>query len=238
MRIISGMRLLFLWIASSLILSAQDAPQPAPPVRIAFRTLLLQGTLNGPHLRMVDETGEPMDVMVFTTNLSHKTYGYSGQNPLIFYQENEVVASFTVPEGLREMILLFIEQKNPAPGEMKFRIFAMEADSVNFPIGSYLFMNLSDLEVAAEIDSQLIRLNPRDQKLVVLPYKQNTTIAARFAERRGGEWVRSYQLAWYFRPTARNIVFLTRDNDVDRSLRLRTITDRHFTPLPPEEEEE
>jgi len=231
------MRVVLFWIASALVLHAQAVPPDLPPVRIAFRTLLLQGSLDGPHLRVVDGEGASMDVMVFATNLSHATYKYSGPNPLIFYQENEAVARFTVPEGPREMILLFIEQKNREPGELKFRIFAMEADAVKFPPGSYLLINFTDLDVAAEIDTKLILLKPRDQKLVVLPYDQNTSIAARFAERRDGAWVRSYQLAWYFNPTARNMVFLTRNDDVDRSLRLRTIGDRHYMPLPPPEED-
>jgi len=217
---------------------AQEEGPELPPVRIAFRTLMLQGTLGGPHLHLIDGKGNRMEILVFTTNLSHKTYEYTGPNPLVFYQEQDRVASFTVPQGMSEMILLFIEKKNREPGEPKFRIAGMEADAVNFPLGSYLFINFSDLDVAAQIDKERIRLKPKEQKLVKLSYEENTSIAARFAEFRGGEWVRSYQLAWYFQPTARKMVFLTRDGDVDNSLRVRTITDRYFSPLPPEEEEE
>ncbi len=238
MRNSTFIRMAIVCFASVLCLSAQEPPPELPPVRVAFRTLLLQGSLDGPHLRVVDATGAPMSVMLFTTNISRSTYRYTGPNPLVFYQDNEPVARFTVPEGMNEMILLFVEQKNREPGEMKFRIFAMNADSVNYPLGSYFFMNFSGLEVAVEIDEKLIRLKPGDQTLVSLPYEKNTNITARFAELRGGEWVRSYQLAWYFKPTVRSMVFLTRDDDVDRSLRLRTITDRHYTPLPPPEEEE
>ena len=177
-----------------------------------------------------------MQIMLFGTNLSHATYEYTGPNPIVFHQDEGPIASFTVPEGMREMILFFIEQKNVQPGEPKFRISAMEADAANFPLGSYLFINFSDLDVAAQIDETRIRLRPKGRQLVQLRHTESKSIAARFLEFRNGEWVRSYQLAWYFRPDARKMVFLTRSDDVDQSLRLRTVTDRHFSPLPPDEE--
>lgn len=220
-----------------LELKAQSEPAEPPPVRIAFRTFMLQGSLSGPPLQLIDGARKQINVRVLNTHLSYATFNYYGPNPLLFYQEEELVASFTVPEGMREMILFFVERKNRVPGEPKFHITAMEADAVNFPLGSYLFINFSDLDIAAQIDKTRIQLGPQDQKLVTLSHENDTSITARFAERRNGEWVRSYQLAWFFQPNARRMVFLTQDDDVDQSLRLRTVTDRNYRPMPPEVEE-
>ncbi len=231
-----------LLIAACLVFTApqvwsRDQDSAESKTELSFRTLLLSGSFGDAHPSIRNADGSFLPVPTSGMSLSRTAIPYQGPNPIVFYLEGQAVASVQIPGGMKEAILLFEEVVAPEEKDPRFRVIPIPADAEQFPPGSYLFFNFTDLELAADIDSNPIRLAPGDQKLLVLSHEKNSNIAARFSERRDGEWRRSYQLAWYFKPSSRSMVFLTRDDDVDRSLRLRTVSDRHAPPMPPPEEE-
>jgi hypothetical protein len=236
------MQRLILFAFSTIILSVvaaivAGADENNADITVSFRSFLLNGSGTDFPLYFIDSEGDRQYVILSHTNISRESYAYRGPNPITFYEEIKPVASHTVPVGMREMILIFEENPHDQLDQLRYHITSVESDAVSFPLGSYLFFNQTEFDLAVQLDDELSHIAPYSRKLVCLGFDDSRALAARFFALKGETWERHYQLAWYFRPTTRQLVFLSRDTDVDRSLRIRTITDRHFQPLPPEEDD-
>lgn len=202
-----------------------------PPVEVSFRTFLLDGSLAGQHLNIRTPDGGFSPVATSVTNYLDSVYTYEGPNPLVFYLDGQVVARVQVPEDMVEGIFLFKETQ-VAEGEVpQFHVIPIHAEVERFPLGSYLCLNYSGKHLEIQVADQELSLPPATRDTIRLSGDKERAIAARFFVIEEGQKVRASQQAWYFQPDVRKMVILTRDNDIDRGLRIHTVTDRTLKPL-------
>lgn len=237
--------LITLIFTQGMSLWAQPLPEEEEVIELTFRSLLMGGDDERiSTIFFIDEKKRRTYIDANMHFLSERTYKYKGLNPIIFYDDSGPIASFEVPkvpegvERLSDAILFFIPNPVQEPGKPAYIVYAMDNSHKAYPPGSYLLMNFTKRRVAARIGDRNVELRPGQQQLVTLTFGENRNIAARFWEEIDGEWVRSYQVAWYYRHTARQMVFLTQNNDRRGTMSIRMVSDWGRPPPPPEPETE
>lgn len=201
---------LFLIMALGATTAAAGNAVAGEPITITFRCLILSQESYWDEVNVREMDGDPKYIDFNSAFVSERPITYRGSNPILFYADDKLIASADIPEGAKDVLILFRSETDDkiAAGSLPLSALVIDSAALDFPPGSYLFINLTDRRVGAligEID-QIIK--PEGMSLLTLGFEENSNIEARFREEIDGQWVRSYQLAWYFRPANRQIVIL------------------------------
>lgn len=212
-------------------------------IEVSFRTIVLSGSFHETHPEIRLPGGTLLPITTHGTHLSKQVYRYVGPNPIVVYLDERPVADIHVPEDMTEAFFLFYQRPSGETDDgPQYQVETVYADAGRFPWGSYMFTNSSGLNLEVLLDGHNVALPPAARELVRIDGEEARTVAARFFVVNNGDKVRHQQLAWYFQPEVRRLVLVTRDDDVDRSLRIRTVADRNtkraemnMAPSPPQQ---
>lgn len=233
----SALRLSLLAALCSLSFASSFPAQEEELIRVHFRSFLLHGNPPSGSLHFINHDGKKHLVEIRSNRLPHNASLYEGTNPLIIYQGETPVASVELPHESSDIILLFAASARAthADGDepvQGYHLFPIPAAMADFPQGSYLLFNLTRRPVAALVGGQPVQLPPGNHQLVRPAQTDSDNLVMRFAEYRDDAWQRSMNVAFYYRPDQRQMLFITENNDATRSLSLRAINDRDFKPQP------
>jgi hypothetical protein len=186
--------------------NADDVKQ----VNITFRCLILSQDAYWEMVNIHERDGEPKYIDFNSAFVSERPITYVGSNPLRIYSEDKLIASVEIPEEAEDIFILLrsAPANETVQGKPPLIAHVIDSAAFDFPPGSYLIINLTDRQVGALIGGVDQVIQSEEISLLTLDLDENSNIEARFREEIDGQWVRSYQLAWYFRPTNRQVVIL------------------------------
>lgn len=156
-------------------------------------------------------------------------YTYRGTDPIIFFTERTLadgavervpLATASIPSGMTDVLLLFLERHDPQPGEPLFNVAVINDGTNAFPWGSYCIYNLSAYEVGGIIGSERFRIPGNGSKVVTPDGDGQITVEIHFSQMIDEEWVPKVNTRWLYRSDARQIVFVT-DDKTTRNPRLK-----------------
>ena len=194
--------------------------------------------------------GEERETLRLPSRNFSQPLEYEGTYPTIFYgkkkdeEGNEIyypVATVEVPEGLKEVILVFLStSRKVALTGRRFQILQLDADKARFPGGGRHFVNLTTTDVGVTIGEQ--KILARAQSSVTFVPDAKTAEAGRVPVqvhfRREGTWRLLSSTRWTMDSRVNTLVFIFED-PIRKRISLRGITNRLSAPPPlPEESEE
>ena len=187
-------------------------------VRIRFNCLAWEPVEPGIRYASYDEASEPLRL---SSEFRSPEYRYEGPPRLTFFREKTgpegkrlrvPVASTEIDPDLRRALFLFFPLTTE-DGSERYRILTIDDSRAAFPPGSYRVFNLTDHPIAGMFGEARLRLEPRDNQLVRPDHESDTNLNIQLAVQNGGEWQRKVSTRWYYRDTARHLVFLARDGE-------------------------
>jgi hypothetical protein len=217
------------WFAAAVPAGATEASTDnangQEPITLTFRCLILTPGIYWENVSVRDNHDAPMVVDINSAFVSERSTHYHGANPIQFFSNDERIGMATIPEEADDVLILFRPSlpDEVAQGAAPFVANVIDTAAFDFPSGSYLFINLTDRHVGALVGGVDQVIKPGDMGLLSLDFEENRNIEARFREEIDGQWVRSYQLAWYFRPTNRQIVILSQTANGSMSITSRQV---------------
>ncbi len=116
------------------------------------------------------------------------TYTYRGTSPLVFFREisttdgqteRKVLAEVDISAGQSHILILALPRKGNA--RTGFMTHSMSDDLDSFPFNSFRMVNFSNSQIACLIDGKRQELEPRRERLTVLPIKEPKMVALKMA---------------------------------------------------------
>lgn len=202
------------------VLAAPSLPaqEDAPEVSLAFNALAWEPT--EPGIRFAS-LGESSEAIRLSSEARSPEYHYRGPVELTFFRERtgpegkilrDPVARTEIPSDLRRALFLFFPIDAPGGAE-RYRILTIDDSRAAFPAGSYRFYNLTDHRIAGQIGESQFVLPTQENRLVRPDAESGRNISLQLAVENPDGWQRKVSTAWFYRDTARSIVFLARDGD-------------------------
>jgi hypothetical protein len=165
--------------------------------------------------------GDQLEPLRISSSYRSKQYTYQGANPIVFYRgvitlpdgstQPRPVASATIPEGQREVLLLFLAAAPDQPDGMEYNVVVIDDSDVRFPWGSYCIYNLSAHEIGGIFGSEKFVISGKKSKIVMPDSDDLVDVQIHFSQMIEGQWVPKVNTRWLYRKNARSIVFVTDD---------------------------
>ncbi len=160
---------------------AQFQPaEESAPLRTEFSCLSWPDRLKEVLYVRTEGEYKPVDVQSLKRSSLIK---YVGSNPVVFYRKGKdsegntvysPAAQVEIGETLERPLLLF---RNDGSG---YAIGAMEDSFQKYPVGSYRFYNLTDMDLKARLGTRLIELEPHQRVALKQPFPGDEEIPVMF----------------------------------------------------------
>jgi hypothetical protein len=162
---------------------------------------------------------------------------YKGKNPVVFYgrrmnEEGEIdhfpVAAVNIDKEWKQVILIFLPANRQVGAvDRRFEVLAVDAELARFQGGGRHFVNVSGIDVAANINGQKFFVGAGRSSTFAPRVKgdPSTRVPVQFHFRKEGEWHLLSSTRWGMDSRLRTLVFIYEDPRRKR-LALRGITDR------------
>lgn len=178
-----------LFVACSVVYA--QAETPVPPVRQVTLQFGASAQLAPVGVGYMPATGKPLTSVDFYDVARSIPQRYTGDAIVKFYDMAtvkddavpEVVASCEVPEGLRNVLFLFITKAKPVGG-IKYDVAVIDDSETKVPYGSFAIINLSGKEYAASYGAEPIMIRPG----ISGSYSSARKTSLQLAVARGQEW--------------------------------------------------
>ena len=178
--------------------------------------------------------GQEVEITALKTKVSKPIdcLAIDGRINFISKSSREPIASLTVPEKLKEAILVFT--KNPNKKGIPWKILSFENSTENYPPGGARVINLTPSEMRLILGKKRKTLKPLESTPFERPVERDQLNMARATyqvKNRNEEWVPIQNTAYRFVPP-RRFISLTFLDPKAKKPRIRTISDT--PPLPVE----
>ena len=218
---------IFLSAAIGLLTCMLGAQEPAM-VKVRFRTIGVDCDISGLNY-LQEKTNKPVLIQQDTRSLF---YDYKGGETVLFYRIKPDAdgTPVRVPAGeanlkgggIWPLLIFFQNPRNPD----QFRIQVTPDDLVNFPAGSYKFMNYSNQAVKANVGSDSLSLISQQTGLLkghIDPQKR--TNFTQICSDMGGNSKLLYSNNWAINPTLRTMVFINQSAEPGSPITVKRLTD-------------
>lgn len=224
--------LLLCWLA---FLPLQTFAQLDQSQSWRLRALSFEGIMDGYSYAPVagNKVGEPVAMPQIRTRSISASWTYSGSNELVFYAPggeagpgaSDPVAHVKLPTDKREILLIFfpVEQEQEKTG-MRYVVYPVEDSIRVFPVGSYLFVNITPHPLLAKLGDAYFKLGEGASTVIRLDDREKGSLGIRVYDPEIRERPLLQQV-WYHYPNARVVVFLREEKQPQPYLVVQSVAE-------------
>lgn len=154
-------RLRRLLVAASLFLTCASAEGRPSDEFVPIRfTVFSARPIAG--LSFVPGTDADLEELEFFPTARSPRYEYRGPAPLVFLgSDGRVAAEARIPEGMNDVLLLFIPAGGPAGAQsLLYRIAVIDDTAVRHGAGGFVIIDLSELPLSGTVNRRPVTLRP------------------------------------------------------------------------------
>ncbi len=206
-----------LFLLATLCLCGELSAQAPEPMSVRFTPLSWE-RMDSKGLGFESQgTFEPLRI---SSAYRGGVYTYTGTNPIVFYRSKAMpdgteartpIATATIPNGWRDVLLLFIANPQRGEGQAEYRVIVIDDSTSNFPWGSYHIYNLSEYEIGGIFGSEKFTIPGKKSKIVTPDADNKVDVQIHFSQKIDGQWVPRVNTRWLYQSNARSIIFVTDD---------------------------
>lgn len=141
------------FIAAFLTAQAQVSAPVPKEVSLHFTVFALGGMEGAAYRPLAGKSAQPLK---FYSAYRSSTYAYKGATQLQFFDEKALgegtapIAIYNIPEGAKDMLLLFFPKPVPVASGLKYDIFGIDDNVDTMPAGHFKTINVSGREYVGQ----------------------------------------------------------------------------------------
>lgn len=137
-------------------------------------------------------------------------------------------ASVAIPDSVSRLMLIFVLESNPLPGQPTYRVLALPDQDGDFQANAFNFTNLTDFPIAVRLGKETLDIRAGGSHIVSLADAEARNVDVQMAaNREGTDWKLIYRSRWASPVNRRAWVFVYADqNDSPKVRKYYQVTSR------------